>query len=123
MSSKPERTEILFEPIRHPTLKDRVAARIVIAILSGDLTPGARVVESRLAKQMNVAQTTAREAMQDLETQGLVVKYVNRETLVRTFSREDLEKLFRLRVDLEGLAVECAHPHADEKTLQPLYQM
>jgi DNA-binding GntR family transcriptional regulator len=123
MACEPERAEFLFEPIQPPTLKDRVAAQIHIAILTGDLRPGARIVESRLAKQMNVAQTTAREAMQELETQGLVVKHVNRETLVRTFTREDLEKLFRLRVDLEGLAVECAHPYANEKTLQPLYRL
>jgi DNA-binding GntR family transcriptional regulator len=120
---EPERTEFLFEPIQPPTLKDRVAAQIHVAILTGDLAPGARIVESRLAKQMNVAQTTVREAMQDLETQGLVVKYVNRETVVRTFTREDLESLFHLRIVLEGLAVEWAHPYASEETLAPLYQL
>jgi DNA-binding GntR family transcriptional regulator len=122
-ATNPARPEFLFERIQAPTLKDRVAAQIRVAILTGDLAPGARIVESRLAKQMNVAQTTVREAMQDLETQGLVVKFVNRETVVRTFTRGDLEKLFRLRVELEGLTVECAHPHANEKMLQPLYDM
>lgn len=110
-----------FEPVQPPTLKDRVAAEIRRAILRGDLTPGARIVESALAKQMRVAQTTVREAMVELEKQGLVVKYVNRETLVRRLLPGDVKKLHRARVALEGLAVELAHARATEQRLRPLY--
>jgi DNA-binding GntR family transcriptional regulator len=117
------RDEFLFEPIQAPTLKEKVANQIRSAILTGDLGPGSRIVESKLARQMNVAQSTVREAIQDLDIQGLVVKYVNRETLVRSFTIEDLEKLFRVRVELEGFAMELAHPYANEQSLAPLYKL
>jgi DNA-binding GntR family transcriptional regulator len=117
------RDEFLFEPIHAPTLKDNVAKQIRSAILTGDLGPGSRIVESKLARQMNVAQSTVREAIQDLENQGLVVKYVNRETLVRSFTIEDLEKIFRLRMELEGFAMELAHPYANEQSLVQLFKL
>lgn len=121
MPTVPDPIVFRFDPVRAPTLKERVAAQIRTAILRGDLTPGSRIVESQLAKQMNVAQTTVREAMAELANQGLVVKYVNRETLVRKLAPADLQKLYRLRVELEGLAAELAQPHANRKSLRPLY--
>lgn len=123
MASEAAQAGFLFSPVRPPTLKEKVASQIHVAILTGDLAPGARIVETRLAKQMNVAQTTVREAIQELENQGLVVKYVNRETQVRKFTRRDIENLFRLRLELEGLAVELARPNANERTLKPLYAL
>ena len=123
MKSDPSPGEFRFEPVRPPTLKERVAAQIRTAILRGDLAPGARIVESLLAKQMNVAQTTVREAIGELENQGLVVKFVNRETLVRRLLPADLKKLYRARITLEGLAVELAHAHATESGLRPLYSI
>ncbi|MEK7404573.1 MAG: GntR family transcriptional regulator [Acidobacteriota bacterium] len=112
-----------FEPVEPPTLKERIAAEIRRAILTGDLPPGARIVETRLAGQMRVAQTTVREAIQELEKQGLVVKYVNRETLVRKLSLAELEQLFHLRLDLEGLAAELAHPNATDENLAALHEI
>lgn len=112
----------VFGPVETPTLRDKIAYEIQVAILMGRLKPGDRLVESALARQMHVAQTTIREAMQDLVNQGLLVKRVNRETLVRRFTRDDLEKLFRLRVELEGLAVELAHSKTGEEDLRPLYE-
>lgn len=62
--------EFQFPPMRAATLKDQVARHIRTAILQSRLEPGARIVESRLAAQMQVAQTTVREAIQDLETRA-----------------------------------------------------
>lgn len=119
-----EAAEFLFKPVQPPTLKERIANQIRAAIIKGDLSPGARIVESKLAKQMNVAQTTVREAIQELESQGFVIKYVNRETLVRKFIPEDLTKLFRLRLELEGLAMELAHSNLrkSKQCLDSLYE-
>src|SRR5580692_4781707 len=104
-----------FSPVKAPTLKDGVADHIRTAILTGGLAPGTRIVESKLAREMTVAQTTVREAIQDLANQGLLVKRVNRESLVRKLTVADLNDLFMLRMDLEGLAVELAHSRIDEK--------
>ena len=115
-------TEFEVKPIRALTLKSQIAHQLRTAILQGRLGPGTRVVESRLAKQLGVAQTTVREAILELENQGLFIKYVNRETRVRKLTIADLSDLFRVRVQLEGLAVEIGHANANETTLAPLYQ-
>lgn len=120
MSSISPDIEIRFTPIQAPTLKGRIAAEIRGAILRGDLKPGNRIVESRLAKQIGVAQTTVREALQELETEGLVVKFVNRETQVRKLTKDDLLKLFRVRFELEGLATELARANATPASLAEL---
>jgi DNA-binding GntR family transcriptional regulator len=86
------------------------------------LKPGNRIVESRLAKQINVAQTTVREALQELETEGLVVKIINRETQVRKLTKADLVKLFQVRLELEGLAAELARANASPHDFEELEQ-
>ncbi|MFN0166318.1 MAG: GntR family transcriptional regulator [Bryobacteraceae bacterium] len=121
--SQAELSEFRFGPVVAPTLKEKIAGQIRKAILTGDLRPGARIVESKLAKQMGVAQTTVREAIQELESTGLVVKHVNRETRVRQLTLGEIEQLFHLRLNLEGLAVELAHPNVDEKSLCSLYRI
>ncbi len=121
MRSDPATNEYVFAPVAAATLKEMIANQIQAAVLTGDLLPGARIVESRLAKQMDVAQTTVREALQDLVNRGLLVKRVNRDTVVRKLMPNDLDQLFRVRLDLEGLAVELAHSRLDLNSLAPLH--
>jgi DNA-binding GntR family transcriptional regulator len=122
MTSISPDTEIRVTPVQAPTLKGRIASEIRGAILRGDLKPGNRIVESRLAKQINVAQTTVREALQELETEGLVVKIINRETQVRKLTKADLVKLFQVRLELEGLAAELARANASPHDFEELEQ-
>jgi DNA-binding GntR family transcriptional regulator len=103
-------------------LKDRIAFQIEVAILTGSLKPGDRIVEAKLAKQMGVAQTTVREGIQDLVNQGFLSKRINRETVVRKLCVSDLNDLFRVRVELECLVIELAHSHVREEDLSALYQ-
>lgn len=122
MSNDLKSSEFVFAPVEAPTLKDKIANDIRAAILSGALNPGDRLVESRLAKQMDVAQTTVREAIQILVNQGLLTKRINRESLIRKLTAPDIDDLFILRSDLEGLAVELAHSKVDENVLAPLHE-
>ena len=109
-----------FEKVEPPTLKTKVADSIQNAVLDGSLSPGAHIVETRIAKELGVSQTTVREAVQDLANQGLLVRRVNRESIVRQLTSAEMEKLFRVRIDLEGLAVELAYPRVTERSLEPL---
>jgi DNA-binding GntR family transcriptional regulator len=113
-------TTFVFEAVEPPTLKAKVAGQIQDAVLDGSLRPGARIVESRMAKELGVAQTTVREAIQDLVNVGLLIKRVNRDSLVRELTPADMEKLFRVRAELEGLVVELAHPLVTKPSLEPL---
>ena len=109
-----------FSPMEPRTLKQRISLRIRSAILEGHLPPGTRIVEATLAAEMGVAQSSIREGMMELVNQGFLVKYVNRETVVRKLNAGDIGSLFRVRTELEGLAAELVHRNLTNNSLDPL---
>jgi DNA-binding GntR family transcriptional regulator len=94
-----------FSAITAASLPDRIGEIIRDAIVSGRLKPGDQVVESRLAKQMGVGQNAVREALQELEFQGFVMKVPNRGTFVTKLSTGNIDEIYRMRMELEALAV------------------
>jgi DNA-binding GntR family transcriptional regulator len=81
-------------------------AMIREAIVSGGLTPGTHLKESNLAAQMSVSRSPVREALRQLEQEGLVVIIPNQGCYVRDFDPEDIREIFTLRAALETLACE-----------------
>lgn len=104
-----------IEPI---SLKDQVLKAIRDAILKGSLSPGERITESRLSKQMQVGQNVVREALQELEFQGFVERFPNKGTSVTDFSREDIRQIYQFRMEVEGFAAqlgrECGRPSQED---------
>lgn len=100
-----------FPALDSRSLPGRIAERVRGAILDGRLRPGDQIVESRLARQLGVGQNAVREALQDLEFQGFVGKVPNRGTFVTKLGRGEIEQIYRLRIELESLAVEWARRH------------
>lgn len=78
------------------------------AIISGELRPGARLVERDLAEALGIGQPTLREALKELEYQGLVRKLPRKGTYVASFTRDDVRKIMMVRMVLEALAVQLA---------------
>jgi DNA-binding GntR family transcriptional regulator len=72
------------------------------SIITGGLTSGATLLESRLAELVGVSRTPVRQALSRLATEGLVVVERYRRARVARFSRSDLAEIFRLRGRLEG---------------------
>jgi DNA-binding GntR family transcriptional regulator len=107
-----------FKAIEPISLKALALSAIREAILGGGLSPGERITESLLSKQMHVGQNVVREALQELEFQGFVERVPNKGTFVTHFSREDINHIYRLRMELEGLAAQLAReagrPTAEE---------
>ena len=56
----------MLKPITNGGLRSRLTEQLFDAILRGDLAPGARIVEGKLARQLSVSQSTLREALQEL---------------------------------------------------------
>ena len=112
-------SNILSPPLKR-TLANEVTASIREAILGGRLVPGARLREESLASSMNVSRGPVREAIVQLQREGLVVVQRNRGTFVARMSAGDLEEVYSLRRAVEGLAVLQAIRHADEVQLQEL---
>jgi DNA-binding GntR family transcriptional regulator len=94
-------------------------------ILSGSLPPGFRLTEQDVAQAAEVSRTPVREALQRLESDGLVADANGRGLEVRGVSPEDLAELCAVREVLEGMAGELAARSAspvEVATIQAILQ-
>ena len=114
-----ELAQALSLPIK-PTLADDVTERVRNAILSGQLTPEARLSEAMLSEMMGVSRGPVREALGRLEREGLIVVSRTGRTSVARLSLQDLDEVFSLRRTLERLAVEYACMRATAEDLAAL---
>ena len=96
----------------HRTLREEVAAEIHSLILLGELAPGERLVEDRLASELGVSRNPVREAIRLLESTGLVEVVPRRGTYVTSVDVDDLGQLLELRTVIEGYAAELAATRA-----------
>ncbi|WP_409308378.1 GntR family transcriptional regulator [Pectobacterium sp. B1J-3] len=109
-------------------LTDREAAlspfdTLIAAIERGELLPGERLQEARLAKQFGLSRTPIREALHRLETLGLVEPGPQRGLMIAQISYERLRQLFAVREGLERLAIELAVTSASEEEIGLLQEM
>ena len=104
-------------PARQNDLYQEVANRLREAILQGRFTPGERLREAELAAMLEVSRGPVREALAQLEHEGLVITQRNRGASVARLSPEDAEEVKTLRLALERLAVQLAVCRCDEKDL------
>ena len=86
------------------TLADEVTQQIAAAIRSGELAPGTRLIESRIAEQMSISRGPIREAFRNLAQYGLVDMHPHRGTFVVYPSREALMEMVIARGLIEGFA-------------------
>ena len=107
----------LIEPI---SKRDQVVSTIKGAILSGAIGPGETIVESKTAQQLGVGIPLVREALIQLEHDGYVQKTPYKGTTVTKLKRRDVERAFRLRVELEALAIEWAKENATPANVREL---
>jgi DNA-binding GntR family transcriptional regulator len=96
----------LFNKATSRTLRAEVVDMIRDAIITGKLKPGEHLKETVLAKQMSVSRSPVREALRQLEQEGLVVSIPNQGSFVKVFDEKDIEEIFTLRAALEDLACE-----------------
>ncbi len=106
--------------IKPITKKDQIVVAVKNAILAGKLESGDPIVESRIAQQLAVGTPLVREALIELEHQGFVQKIPFKGTVVTKLSREDVDNIFRLRAELEALAVEWAKDHVTAEDIAEL---
>lgn len=102
------------------SLGDAVLVRLRAAIHAGQFAPGERLVEQAVAESMKVSRGPVREALAQLEREGLVTSERNRGTFVARITREDIEEIYSLRLVLERLAVKWAVRNATRADLDRL---
>jgi DNA-binding GntR family transcriptional regulator len=96
--------------ISRSVLSDQVKDRLLQAILDGRYPPGARIVETRVARELGTSQAPVREALRDLEALGVVETAAFRGARVRRPSAAELLEAFAIRAELESLAARLAIP-------------
>ncbi|MFJ8930144.1 GntR family transcriptional regulator [Streptomyces sp. NPDC102364] len=94
-------------PVVH-SLRDQIREHIVEGIVSGRWKPGERIVERRIATELEVSQTPVREALRELESLRLIESAPNKGVRVRNLSAADLEESYPVRAGLEAIAAELA---------------
>ena len=77
-------------------------------ILSGELASGSKLTEQVICKRYNVSRTPVREALRQLESDGLIENIPNRGAFVTGLTKRDISDLFDLRALFEIQAVEWA---------------
>ena len=81
-------------------------------IVEGDYRPGERLVEQRVAEELEVSRTPVREAFRMLQAEGVVVAEPNRGARVRSLTAADVSDVYELRARLEAMAAELAAERA-----------
>jgi DNA-binding GntR family transcriptional regulator len=85
-------------------LRRSIAKALSEAIYSGFLPPGLRLVESQIAGKFGISRTPIREAIHQLEIEGLVMTIPNKGAVVMAHSLEEIEEVHMIYGALEGLA-------------------
>ena len=88
------------------TLSAQVREYILTKILNGEFEPGERLIEMKIAHQMQTSQAPVREAIRELEATGLIETLPNRGSRVRKVSNQELFDIYDVRAQLEGYAGE-----------------
>jgi DNA-binding GntR family transcriptional regulator len=102
------------------TLAAQVVERIRQAILDQSLPPGSRINQYKLAEDLNVSLVPVREALKELEAEGLVSITPRRGAFVTEISFDDLDELYFARRLMEGEAIALACRRLSEEDFQTL---
>ena len=113
----------VLQHIKPISKKDQVIEMIKGAILSGKMEPGDPIVENKVAQDLGVGTPLVREALIELEHQGFVQKFPFKGTSVTKLSPAEIEHIFRLRVELEALAIEWAKKNATAADIAELRRL
>ena len=106
--------------ISRSVLSDQVKDRLLQSILDGRYPPGARIVETRVARELGTSQAPVREALRDLEALGVVETAAFRGARVRRPSADELLEAFVIRAELESLGARLAIPRLTDGDLEVL---
>jgi DNA-binding GntR family transcriptional regulator len=111
-----------LSPLRHPSapLRNKIIAALRHAIETGILAPGTRLIEKDLCDQLDVSRTSLREALRELQAEGIFEQVSARGLTIGTISRAEAENAYRIRSVLEALVVEQFIEKADDTALRDL---
>ena len=106
-------SELLYQ-----TLRESVVNAIRTKIMNHQIRPGERIVEMELAHEFQTSRGPIREALRQLENEGIVEYTRNVGCSVRTFSFWDSYEVYLLRTNYEAVSVRLLNGKVPEETIQ-----
>ena len=110
-------------PLPRSVLSAQIKDKMLQWVLQGELAPGARIIETRIARQLGTSQAPVREALRDLATLGLVEMHPFRGARVREPAPEELIEAMELRGELEAIAARTAVHRIDDAGLARMREL
>jgi len=107
---------------RSNTLHSRVFNQIRNDILNGVYEPGESLIETKLSEELGVSRTPIREALRQLELEGLVQSVPNKGVTVKGVSSQDIQDIYTIRMLIEGLAARWAAEKITPEELEELQE-
>ena len=101
-------------------LRDVVFNTLRQAILTGELKPGERLMEIHLAEKLGVSRTPIREAIRQLELEGLVIMLPRRGAQVAHITEKSMSDVLEVRLALDELAVKLACERITDEEIERL---
>lgn len=101
--------------LQRTNLREQAVAALRTAITSGELRPRSALVETELSERLGISRGTLREAMRQLQQEGLVVSGARGRLSVRSLDQKEIRDIFAVRGALESLAASelAAQPDRD----------
>lgn len=115
--------ELDLKPVKKHDLRpirEIVFVELKKAIFEGRIKKGERLVENTIAEKMEVSRTPVREALRQLEAEGLVDNIPRRGAIVKGITLKDAEEIYDLREALEGLMARLACRNRTEDDIDNL---
>jgi DNA-binding GntR family transcriptional regulator len=102
-------------PIQRQSLTSAVADKLRDQIIRGEIPEGAQLRQDAIANQYQVSRIPVREALRQLDAEGLIAIVPNRGAVVPALSPDDIEELFSIRALLEPEVLKLSIPHLTEE--------
>jgi len=104
--------------VRQSSLGERVAHELRVLVVTGELRSGTHLVEGVLAERFDVSRGPVRDALRELEAEGLVESR-RRGLFVKGLTGQDIDELYSLRAAMETLALSLAMERAGSADWAP----
>ncbi|TMV46385.1 GntR family transcriptional regulator [Paenibacillus mesophilus] len=101
-------------------ISEDLVALIKRKILDGELNPGDRIVEMKLAREFGISQSPVRESIRHLSGEGIITIVPNKGPVVNKLEARDISEVYSLRSSLEGLAIHLTTQHATDVEIREL---
>lgn len=120
---KRERVGNFMGALLYQTLRESIVDAIRSKIFNHEIKPGQRIVELELAKEFHTSRGPIREALRQLENEGIIVYTRNVGCSVKELSFQDSYEVYLLRTNYEVISVRFLQGKIPEESMQRLEEI